>query len=402
MADNSEENGVRQRKPERPEEKLRNVIIAVFIAAVVFFALAYFLFIGKGADRPHIPGQNDTGANQSNGSAVLCNDDCILTLVLNSGNSSYCRNMSSARSDECWQMFAHTDLNACLSMKAQAARKECVGDLAFADKNASICDYLDAQDRQLCKEKINPPCMDIAAQPERELCLALRNNKSSYCTSPQCTLSYAQARKDASVCGLLTSEAEQKACTSLVNGTDICWASSGSYVADYCYQLLAQYTGNYDYCDPITSSAYRFSCTQSAAIAERNVSYCKDNDLDYVWECYRNYSMMTGDIEGCFAIDPYASGSRDGCLNAFASQLGDPSACNYLSGVYARTNCYANVILASQNLTLDRCSAITNPSWGDKCFTSLAIKSNQKLACDYIDTGNPDEKERCESYFTGG
>lgn len=377
--------------------KLRNILIVIVAAAAIFFGVAYLLLFTGGQGR--IPSGGITGgtwgglgagANES-----ACGDECFLKLALESADSSFCSNVSAARSDECWQIFSHTELGACLNLRNYTLRKDCTEYLSFEQMNASLCDYLQEGDKQFCVERINPPCLDIADQAGRELCLAMRYNSSEYCSESACVLEYASTRNDSGACGALSNEAEKTACASVVGGTDLCFGLSGVYTRDYCYQLTAQYTDDYSYCNSIATALYKFNCYKSAAVYERNLSYCEKNDLEYLWECYRNYSLATGDMNGCFAINNrFASGSRDGCFYTFAGAFGDPSACNYLSNMYAKTNCYANTILDGAELTVEKCSAIWQENWKDKCFSRMALKAQQKEICGYIiDKG---EKDRCE------
>lgn len=388
----------KERSNKKGEIKLMNAIIAIVIAAAVFLGIAYMLLTNK-SSTTKLPKTEiqviNTNISGNETSASLCDDDCLLKYALTTTNSSYCNNMSSERSDECWQIFSASDFNACLKLKNYEMRKNCIGDAAFSQKNTSLCNLLSEQDKIFCIEKINPPCLDIVDQAEREVCLALRNNDTEYCSNSKCLLDYAKERNDSKVCDMLKLDSEKSACISILKGTDECFKLSGIYTVDYCYQLFAQYSHDYSYCKSIETKLYKFNCYKSAAIDTRNKTYCEKNDLEYIWDCYTNYSLSTGDISGCLVIDStYARGSRDGCLNMYANQLGDPTACNYPSTVYIRTNCYANSIMNSQNLSIEKCFGITNSDWRDKCFTSYAIKSSQKIICSYIE--NSDEKKRCE------
>ena len=159
----------------------------------------------------------------------------------------------------------------------------------------------------------------------------------------------------------------------MVADKDRCDQITGTYTRDYCYQLLATYSGKYFYCDRIVNDAYKLNCYLPAAIATGDLSYCAKTSVPYDSECYTNFSLSTGNLSGCLAMDSrYVVNSKDGCVYAFARAFAYPSACSYISTVYTRTNCYANTIAEATNLTVDKCAGVLNPDWADKCFTALA------------------------------
>ncbi len=376
--------------------RLRNMIIFAVIVSSIVFTLIYFLFLEKDVARiiARITGHYSPGMNVTINVSTECDDECLIKAAIANSDSSYCRNVSTAKSDECWQVFSNSDLSACLALRNYLLRKGCVMDFAVFGKNASLCDLLKAEDRTSCRERVNPPCLDIPEGEKRETCLALRYNDTKYCTLASCFLTYATMRNDTTACSGLFSDAENYACRSVVEKKNECSLLSGVYTVDYCYQLLAQYSGDYSYCGLVESGLYKFNCYLSAALAEKNYSHCANNELLYMWDCYRNYSLSSGDISGCNAIsDKYVIGTRDGCLRAFALQYYDPSACNNLSTIYIRINCYADVILQTKNLSQEKCLAVANADWKDKCFSRFAAQKNDTAICSYIQ--NTDERRRC-------
>ncbi len=378
----------------------RLIVMAVFaiILFTVIFGIAYLVFFwkGGGAVGPEkIPAEPDRKATGN--LTGICGDECLIALAIKNADSAYCRNVSNARLDECWQLFSNSELSSCLELGNYALRKTCVEDFAFFGKNASLCELLAEEDRAGCVEKINPPCMDIATQAEREKCLALRYNDSNYCSTAECALTYARERNDSSACARLASEPEKYACISTVEESNTCSLLYGAN-ADYCYALLSQYSGDFSYCDAIASDLYKFKCYLAKAIEENDPSFCKKSPLEYMWECYKNYSLTTGSLEGCLEIDAtYATGSRDGCINTYALEFAEPAACNRLSTIYMRTNCYANIILQQYNLTVQKCSGVSQSDWKDKCFTSAAMASGNSSVCGYI--SGEDERKRCVQNF---
>lgn len=379
-------------------KKLRNMILFAIVISLIVFGFVFFLFFGNGeiyvlSRTPQISQLPGIMLNETK----ICGDECFKQLALTNANFSYCKNVSEAEKDECLEMFMNTEREACLAIRSYELRKKCINTFAYAEKNLSLCDFLKSSDSALCKEKINPPCMDVSEQEKRELCLALRNNKSSYCTKLDCFLSYANERKDSSVCEALDAKAENYACKSIASKTDKCAALSGIYTLDYCYQLFVQYSHEFSYCEKIQTGFYKFECYLNVAIIKKNKDYCAKNELEYIWKCYTNYSLASADIEGCLAINNYATGSKDGCIRTYAIKYDEPKICLYASTSYIRTNCYADVILQSTNLTVAKCETVLHPTWKDKCFTRAATIIGDKSICDYIE--NPDEKRRCGEIF---
>lgn len=386
----------------RHKNNLIYKIAAAVLAFALIFGIYYVIFMGKeGAPIPKpINTTNATGGNETENKTTGCDDSCLIDLAIVNADSSYCLNMSDERSDECWQIFSNADLSACIMLKNYTLKKACVNDFALIGNDAAICEALEGADRTECAEKINPPCMNISDLAEQGLCLARRYGDVKYCgANTQCILSYATERGDVEACGQLGSDAESYACRSVVGNTNECSLLSGLYTLDYCYQLLAQYSNDFAYCDYVSTGAYKSNCYLSAAIAKDDKTYCEKNDLEYIWKCYSNYSVETGDIQGCFEIDKYASGTKDSCLNDYAKKYSDPSACNNLSTIYIRTNCYAEVILAATNLSVAKCDAVSQPSWRDKCFTYLAKNSGDISVCNYV--VDDSERSRCDDAVSG-
>lgn len=375
--------------------RFRNMLVFTVIVSVIVFGMVYFLFGQKEAARitatVEKPQSNATG-NATNAGAA-CDDECLIKAAIRNSDSGFCKNVSNARWDECWLIFSNAELPACLELRNYALKKECVDDFAVFRKNATLCGALEEVDKTACEEEVNPPCMNISKGLERELCLAYRNNNSDYCASSECLLIYAKGRNDPSVCEALASETEKTACLSVLEGSNRCSQLSG-VAADYCYSILAQYSNDFTYCGLIQSGIHKYDCYLSAAIEEKNKTYCEKSDLEYRWDCYTNYSLETGDLDGCLAIDEqYATGSRDGCIGDYAETFGAPAACDYLSNIYMRTNCYGNIILGNYTMTVEKCSAISQADWKDKCFTRAASDVGDATICSYI-LGDY-ERKRC-------
>jgi hypothetical protein len=372
------------------------------IAGLAIIAFAIFLLAQPQAPPVvNIVSNNTTITNMTsntNGTwnSSICGDDCVFNLALESGNYSICAKMSANGSDKCYSIFSFTTLDACVKMKDVQARKSCLSSLAESLGNSSICAMLpDADSQRICNDKLKPPCAEFAGE-EHDLCLALRNNDSAYCTGKECAIGYGKAKRNSSACGVLGSEAERLACISIIDIKDACANSSVGAVADYCYAMLAAGTDQYFYCGYVKSGLYKYQCLLAKAEFVGNASACDGNDLEYKFTCYREYSLAKGDLGGCLAIkELYAEASRDGCIYDFATAFSNPSACNELENMNSRTTCYAAIILAKdKNLSVAKCAGVQLQVWMDKCFSAYAMQIQEPKVCGYI-TDNDAAKEQC-------
>lgn len=388
-------NKPKSRSFENAERKQRMRIFAVLLSIIVFAAIGivFLVFFHPESlddwSQIYTPPKNNITVQINE--TKTCNDDCFIKLALSNKNSTYCKNVSENRSDECYIMFSNSEINACLALKNYSLKKDCV----IKSKNLSLCELLRNEDVVNCRGETTPICNITEA---RDSCLAFYYNNSIYCSSEECRFNYAKERNDSFICENFSLDAEKYACRSVAKKTNECSLLNSIVVSDYCYQLLAQYSKDFSYCNYIVTGRYKYGCYSNAAVEKKDHSYCKKNEIEYIWDCYRNYSLATTDINGCFEIDSkYAKGSRDGCLRIFARAFELPYACNYLSDIYSRTNCYADVILQATNLSMEKCEAIVHETWKDKCYGQYAFQSNQGGACNYIQ--NEYEKTKCKEKF---
>lgn len=355
--------------------RFRNMFILAVLLSLVIFSILYFMFPEKGnsprikdTTAPPILSQINTTINET----LVCDDSCFISLALKNANSSFCKNISTKRSDECWQMFSTFELSSCLELKNYSLKKNCIDIFIIANRNASLCDYLEGVDKEQCEKRSFQPCINVS-KTESELCLALAYENLSYCSKMNCIISYAKERNNISACDTVPSDPEKYACKSVILNSNQCSLLSEVNTLNYCYQLVAQFSNDYSYCRRIVNDTiYQYACYLSAAIKTNNLSYCANTDLNYRGACYTNYSLETGNINGCIAANStFTVGTADGCLRMFALKFSDPSACNYISDLDIRTNCYANTIFQTSNLTIEKCSAVLHPSWRDKCITMI-------------------------------
>ena len=376
----------------------RNKIIFAIVATMIVMSAGYFLFLVKEQYDYWTTTRMYPNNTLANNTTIIenntCGDDCLVALAISSGNSSYCLNVSRTSGDECWRMFSNDEINACLRINEYSLKKSCISYFATTSKNLSLCNLLSGADAANCIDEISPPCMDVNGTA-REVCLAMRYNNTKYCSNEACLLEFAKASRDSSVCSGIKNEAENGACRSLVDNKDYCHLFLGSYTKDYCYQLMAQNLHDFSYCRKTTTPLYEYNCYLSAAIELKKPEYCKNTDIEYIWDCYKNYSLALHDMNGCISIDNYASNSKDGCFYEYAKKFEEPNACNYLSTIYMKTNCYADLIIGGTELTVAKCNAVQNPTWKDKCFSRAAYLQKDVSICSKI--AGDDERKNCET-----
>jgi hypothetical protein len=132
----------------------------------------------------------------------------------------------------------------------------------------------------------------------------------------------------------------------------------------------------------------------------QNLSICDEGDigLNELWACYRNYSLITGNLSGCQNIDELAITNQFQCVFEYAKKYGDPSACDLIESLSSRSTCYeGSIIYSNQNLDWHHCSNVTNFIWQNKCYTEGAKITNNISICDY-----PSEtyaRESCRTSF---
>ncbi|MBU0586165.1 hypothetical protein KJ780_01505 [Candidatus Micrarchaeota archaeon] len=378
-------------------KKLKNLIFTIIGIVLICVTITYiYLYNSEKELNDKISnGHNTSLTNLSLNESAVCGDQCLIDYATFTLNSDYCENVSDSRNDECWGIFANDSTEACLELIDYDKKRMCIEEIAVDEEDIEICDYLDGQDEEICRDKVVPPCLNIDNKEERELCLALSKNSTAYCSEVNCVVSFAKEKKDAGVCEQLDNEAEKASCNGVISNLDECMYLNGTITKDYCYQLLAQYSGNYYFCDDISNGEYKFNCFTSAAIAKENMAYCSQLQLNYYSQCYREYSLTLHNIDACLAIDPvYRVSSRDGCIFDYANEFDDPGSCQYLSTIYMRTNCYANVIWSAENLSISKCYNVPNQAWQEKCFSKFAELTNSIEICNYI-TQNEAENKIC-------
>jgi hypothetical protein len=370
---------------------LIGIMLVLIVAGV---ALLVFLLMGRVIPPLGVVFPNITpGGNQPNATAG-CGDECLFQQALNATSPGFCDQMTNATfRNDCYIALSNVSLDACTKIQDHASLEGCIEKFAVMDNMTDICLYLPEPAATACMAMIDP-CYQKTGTG-RSLCLALEKKNSSLCGSDkECIYNYSLSTGESIACDALPEQPEQYACNSVVLGKDECSSLTGAG-RDLCYEIYAQRTNNEFFCNSITPNGlYALDCVSYFVSRGADYGTC-DNllTLNNRWSCYTNYSLGTGNVSGCVAIDPLASSFRFSCLYQFAKKFGDPSACDLINETYAINTCYVGSIMNNTNLDYTHCQAVGQVIWRNKCYTQSALQRNDPSLCNLIQTEN--EKASC-------
>lgn len=367
------------------------ILIGVLLIAIILVGGA-LLFVITNKQAPVVtPPVNITQpppiANVTNvTSPPVCDDQCILSQAIANQNSSACEAISSSSIQQsCFQQLSNVSLDACKSVADQNIRNACITSFAVSSKDSTLCDLLTNTKAQ-CQLAVDP-CLNST---DKKLCYALDMNDSSKCLGDtQCLLNYSSIRHDASACSGIADTVTSTACASAATLNDKCGGLSETANRDLCYDLYATYSSNYIFCTYITSdSIYSLDCYSHEAALMGNLSICNADGLtlDNLWACYRNYSLISGDLSGCNAIDKLATTNRYLCASQFAIKYGNPAACEVIvDSLQERSTCYEGAIIYSpQNLNWQTCGNVSDFNWQNECYVEAAKLDHNESLCNLI------------------
>lgn len=332
--------------------------------------------------------QNQT-SNQGNNTTItppVCDDNCYYQLGINNKNLSACLQMANETlRQSCFTILSNESLDACKLLTDQGKREGCIMSFALANKDISLCNQI--KNGTACKKALDS-CYGLVDQ---DFCRAMRDSNANECNSDTtCLLNYSVAKKNASSCALIQNDVAVQGCFSAVSGSDRCSDLVAISQKDYCYEIYGVYSNNYLICTEISdSNIYMTDCLSQLAARAHDPTVCKTDgmNLDNLWACYINYSLISGDISGCYLIDDLATTNKYKCASGFAQLYGDPSACNAINDNLAqRVTCYQGAITYyPQNLNWVNCANVTNFNWKNQCYVASAKKYNDVSICNNID-----------------
>ncbi|MEM4360143.1 MAG: hypothetical protein QXT45_06405 [Candidatus Bilamarchaeaceae archaeon] len=376
-----------------PSTKIRLVrfgIIALVIAviALIIIGVAQVKFPKI---ETTVPRENITSEiAEHEGTEVIeveCNEACVYEKGLQ--NVSYCAQLENATlAERCYERWANESLEACIRLNGDE-KEACILLHANRTKDLTICEL--AENKTACRIVIEPCYAYIGSK--RNLCLALSKNVVAYCEGEEdCIFNYSITKNDGNACEEIKGNTKRFACLSIIEDKNRCGELALGAEQDYCLELYATITNNKNICYGISkTSDYALRCFSYFAGLTRDPNFCVEGgfELDELWRCYINYSLTTGDLEGCNRIHPLATTNRYTCYGQVAKVYGNPHACDYLNDSYTlgmRSTCYEGSILGNKRLNYTYCADVVVEKWRNKCYTEYAKMNNDPSVCDYIPT----------------
>jgi len=374
------------------EDDGKSTIALIGILLVLIFivggALIYILTQKGGEAVPPLangtkPPQNVTNVTNITNATGACEGECLLEKALSEKNVSACAMMGNL-SQQCYEGLSGESLEACEAVLNVTRKMACMTAFAVGRNNMSLCERL-AAGADACRLAVDP-CYNAS---DKSLCRALEEGDPSRCGSnSMCLLNYSMAKSDPGACALIENNVVSAACKSAAGRTDKCSGLPQQSERDYCYELFAIYTNDYLTCTQTTpNSIYALDCYSLFAARLEQVSFCDDDGLglNERWQCYTNYSLLSGNLSGCERIDALATTSRFTCFFEYAKAYGNPAACDSIGDASGRSTCYEGAIIYSnQNLDWHHCRDVTSFKWMNQCYTAAAKLYDDVTMCDYI------------------
>jgi hypothetical protein len=382
------------------EGKSPYVLIAVLLLLIVIVGGGLLYIISQRAPPPPEPTPNITNVtppkpNITNVTPV-CNDDCILADAVKNKNLTACRSISNESVEQdCIVQLSGSLLEACKLVSDPETRDSCLVAFAASLSDISLCDLVSSGKGE-CRNAVDP-CLSSHTP---DLCYALKLSDPSKCQSNvSCLVSYSMAKDDLSACDTIQNNVVSAACRSSALNSDQCSGLAKQAERDYCYELFAIYTDNKLTCTRVTpNSAYAVDCYSTFAIRERNYTVCHVFSVDERWACYINYSLATGDLSACEAIDELATTNRFKCAFEYAVKYGNPAACQVIEHLPSRDTCYQGAIIySSGNLDWQYCDDVINFEWMNKCYNEAAKLYDDIAICDKIEANFA--REACKTAY---
>lgn len=333
-------------------------------------------------------------------SAVPERDLCFKALAVEGGNVSVCERIYSVDvRDDCILFFSNESVLLCDKLTDEDKKDDCFGVHARKEDDSLLCDRIsDDGKRESCRRAVLSPCVFEEDEEKRRLCFALEGEDYSICEGvDSCLLSYAVNKSDGEACSQISLNARRGACLSMVFGNDSCSPLALRGERDFCYEIIGEETNNIFFCNKATDgTVYENNCYTFLAVKNMDSAICKHCSSDIDEDiCYKNYSLSTGDWSVC--SDIRGSGTADMCHRETAKLYALPSACSGISSTYGRNACYGVVLASGKKIDSTECEGIPTETWRDKCYSTVAVQTNNKGLCDLIVSDAT--RETCKSKF---
>jgi len=383
--------------------------------AIVISVLVLMLAFSVGCAQQNKPAVNETAppavvapVNETLAQAQPCSsgnvvqkDACFLALAKTEMNPQICQNVYSIEQmDECYSIFAGTDLAICKKITNADRKWECLFANAKREKSDEICKLIENDAKRAeCLKVVVPPCMLIMDENARGLCLALEKNDYSLCTSDWCLAEYARVKQTDTPCGGIKLEYYRYACAAIAkDDISICKQAKQTPVQDACIENVSKATNMPSYCGLGTpGTSYTNNCYLYFAVKNNDPTYCRKPAAEEQRDqCYTDFANRTANISVCPKI--INSLNRIVCYRIAAIGNRMPSLCNGMGIEFNMRDCYAaSILYIDAGPLASDCQNVAIVDWKNKCYLRAAIKANNGTLCSFVGEG-PDKLD-CENLF---
>lgn len=313
------------------------------------------------------------------------NDDYYYDTALSTTNATLCGLIGNQSMRQlCYENLAMESLDACREVANQTLNEECVMHFATSLEDAGLCGLLVNRSLE-CMIAVNP-CYEKEGN-ELLICLALSENDPTECQNDSDCLFNYSITKGEDHCSEIEDAVQKQACLSVLKNTDKCYGLESPALKDRCYYLYALHIDNKNLCYSVhITSPYALDCFSEFAVRKNNATVCDVSqfELNDRWNCYINYTMATGDVDGCSYIHELATTHVFQCYFNYAKKYGDPSACDFIGDVSSVVTCYTGTLIDGVELDTSTCADVQYRDWRYKCYTESAKQYNDVSFCDNI------------------
>ena len=332
---------------------------------------------------------------------VVQRDECFLARAKELKDRGICGNIYSVdKLDQCYAIFASTDLQACKMVRNSGMKNSCLSENAVRQKSEEICNLIDnAAARADCLKKVVPACQLVLDPTGRQLCMALEKNDYTLCQTDSCFVQYAENKSDESPCGLIKTEIDRYYCLAVVReSAAACLQASQTPLQDACVEKAAKKFNYVSDCDLATKgSSYAYNCYLYFAVKDGKMDICKKPYIEEQRDqCYSDWATTSANTSSC--INVINTVNRNGCYFTAARTNRLPSLCNPIINDANRNNCFSQAITNEMGPIPADCDAVSGQEWRDKCYRISAQKTYDQSYCGKI-SADSYEKVTCDSLF---
>lgn len=142
------------------------------------------------------------------------------------------------------------------------------------------------------------------------------------------------------------------------------------------------------------SYSFEDVCITGLAGKHQNTSLCRKVSSDQRKTCYALVAEVTNDPDVCAE----AGAGKNQCLEQYARDKTDASACEKMTDVNYKDACYSSLANSLADPTL--CEQIRNVNQKDGCYSNMASRLGDSTYCNKITNAN--QKQNCQQNIQGG